>query len=83
MCNVTSTSCKILGTLLEWLNETYGGKSGENLPFWRVDYARQIWHFSLIFNISGLDWRIWFNAVEETINEAAEMKIGSTQIPGK
>lgn len=53
-----------------------------HMDFLRVDYARQIWHLPLTLNISGLDWSIWFNAVERSINEAAEMETGSTQISG-
>lgn len=51
--------------------------------FLRVDYARQIWHSSLILNRFGLDWTTWFNALKETINEATEMETGIMRIPGK
>lgn len=79
-CNVTSATCKTTGTL-EQLSETYGSKSEKTcMDFLRVDHVRQIWHLSLIFNISGLDWRIWFNAVEGSINEAAKMETGSTHL---
>lgn len=82
-CNVTSTSCKTTGILLEQLSETYGSKSEKKcMDFLRVDQVRQIWHLSFIFNISGLDWSIWFNVVERSINEAAEIETGSTQISG-
>lgn len=82
-CSVTSTTCKTTGTLLEQLSETYGSKSEKScMDFLRVDHVRQIRNLSLIFNISGLDWRIWFNAVEGSIKGAAEMETESTQISG-
>lgn len=68
-----------------WIAEGYIWKQKWEkcrLDFLKVDNARQIWHLSLILNTSGLDWSIWFNAVEGSINEAAEMETGSTQISG-